>query len=342
MKKKWMAAAALFCVVCVAAGCGKKDIRIADLKEVETDDYVTLPDYKNLQVTVPAKVEITDDYVKSFINSRIDAVSDLHELTGTVENGDVVNIDYAGTIDGTAFQGGTAQGQLLEIGSGGFIEGFEEGLVGASVGETKQLTLKFPDDYRNADVAGKDCAFAVKINYILTDLTDENVSLVDEGYQNAETYREDAKRMLVEYNEYQFERELRNDIAVNLLAGCTFEEIPQSLTDDYKNSLRMDFENAAAAENAGLEEYMAAVYGVTAENMESTLDEMAQRCAKEGIALQAIANREGLFILDEELDAVISGEALATQEQDEEQIRENIRVNLLYDKVYEFLVDIYE
>lgn len=336
MKKRWMTAAVLACVLGMLAGCGKKDIRIADLKDLKTEDYVTLPDYKNLQMAKPEKVEISDDYVKSYIHSKINAVSALHELAGSVENGDVVNIDYAGTIDGTAFQGGTAQGQLLEIGSGSFIEGFEEGLIGAGVGETKQLSLKFPENYRNADLAGKDCGFAVKINYILAELTDENVNLVDDGYQSVQEYREDAKSFLTEYTEYEYERTLRNNIATSLITGCTYQEIPQSLIDDYKNDLKADFEDAAAEAGVGLEEYMMQVYRVSADNLEDELGTMAKRCAKEGLALQAIAEQEGIFVSDEELDA-----AIAEYELEEDGEKENIKMNLLYNKVYEFLVNFY-
>lgn len=332
----------LLCMAAVVAGCGKKDIKITDLKDAEVEKYVTLPDYKNLQVERPEKLEITDAYVKSYINNRVDAVSDLHELTGTVENGDVVNIDYAGTIDGTAFQGGTAQGQLLEIGSGSFIDGFEEGLVGANVGETKQLSLKFPDNYRSADVAGKDCVFAVKINYILSELTDENVNLVDPGYQSVETYREDAKNMLIEYTEYQYERELENSIASNLIAGSTYQEIPESLIEDYKSSLRTDFENAAKDAGVSLEEYMTNTYNISADSLEDELGTIAERCAREGLALQAIADQEGISVTDEELDAAFAEYASASGDAEENPERENVRVNLLYDKVYSFLTDIYK
>lgn len=342
MKKKVMAALLMLCMASIVTGCGKENIKIADLKDTEVEKYVTLPDYKNLQVERPEKIEITDAYVKSYISNRVDAVSDLHELTGTVENGDVVNIDYAGTIDGTAFQGGTAQGQLLEIGSDSFIDGFEDGLIGASVGETKQLSLKFPDDYRSADVAGKDCVFAVKINYILSELTDENVNLVDPGYESAEAYREDAKNMLVEYTEYQYERELENSIASNLIAGSTYEEIPESLIEDYESSLRTDFENAAKEAGVSLEEYMTNTYYIAADSLDDEMRTIAERCAREGLALQAIAKQEGISVTDEELDAAIAEYAAASGDAGEEPEKENVRVNLLYDKVYTFLADIYK
>lgn len=332
----------LLCATAIVTGCGKNNITIADLKDVEAEKYVTLPDYKNLQVEQPEKVEITDAYVKSYINNRVNAVSDLHELTGTVENGDVVNIDYAGTIDGTAFQGGTAQGQLLEIGSGSFIDGFEDGLVGANVGETKQLSLKFPDNYRSADVAGKDCIFAVKINYILSELTDENVNLVDPGYQSVETYWEDAKNNLIELTEDQYERTLKTSIASNLIAGSTYQEIPESLIEDYKSSLRTDFENEAESAGMSLEEYMENVYYTSADSIDEEIGTIAEWCAKEGLALQAIADQEGISVPDEEVDAAIAEYTAAVGDAGEELEKENVRVNLLHDKVYTFLADIYK
>lgn len=330
----------LLCMLGALTGCGKSNITIADLKEEEVEKYVTLPDYKNMDVTRPGKIEITDDYVKNYINNRINGVSEMHKLIGTVENGDVVNIDYAGTIDGTAFEGGTAQGQLLEIGSGSFIEGFEEGLIGADVGDMKELYLQFPENYKSADVAGKECVFAVKINYILEDLTDENVHLVDGGYQSAEAYREDAKNMLVEYTQYQYDRELENYIATSLVAGCTYEEVPQSLVDDYRASLQKDFENAAATAGKTFEQYMADTYNISTDSVEEEMAAIALRCAREGLAVQAIANAEGLSVSDEEMDQLIA-EYTAAGNAEEDLDKEMLRINMLYEKVYDFLKDIY-
>lgn len=341
MEKRWRTAVLLLGVLGILAGCGKSNITIADLKDTETEKFVTLPDYKNLEVAKPQKIEITDDYVKSYLHNRINAVDAMHELTGTVENGDVVNIDYAGTIDGTAFQGGTAQSQLLEIGSGAFIAGFEEGLIGASVGETKELNLQFPEDYKgNAELAGKDCVFAVTINYILAELTDDNVNLVDEGYRSAAAYREDAKNMLTEYTQYQYDRELENYIATSLIAGCTYKEVPQSLVDDYRTSLQTEFENAAEAAGVTFEQYMAATYQIAADSMEDEMASIALRCAREGLAIQAIADAEGLSVSEEEVDALIA-DYTAAGSPEEDLNKDMLRVNLLYEKVYGLLKDIY-
>lgn len=339
MGKRWKAALLLLGALGVLAGCGKNNIAIADLRDTEVEKYVTLPDYKNLEVAGPQKTEITDEYVKSYLNSRIDAVSGMHELTGTVENGDVVNIDYAGTIDGTAFQGGTAQSQLLEIGSGSFIAGFEEGLIGANVGDTKELDLQFPENYINAEYAGKDCVFAVTINYVLAELTDDNVNLVDQGYQSAAAYREDAEKMLKEFAQYQYDRELENYIATSLIAACTYEEVPVSLVEDYRANLQAEYENIAAEAGMTFEEYMTRTYQVAADSIDDEMAAIALRCAKEGLAVQAIADAEGISVSDEELDAVMADYTAVSAEEDPD--REMVRVNLLYEKVYDVLKDIY-
>ncbi len=348
MKKRMMTAVALICMMSMLTGCEKSNVTLANLADTAVEKYVVLPDYKNLELTRPEKLEITDDYVKSYINNRINSIEEMHEMTGTVENGDVVNIDYAGTIDGTAFEGGTAQSQLLEIGSGSFIAGFEEGLVGAQVGETKELALRFPENYGYAEFAGKDCTFVVKINYILAELTDDNVGLVEMGYESAESYREITRAMLTEYTQYEYERELENSIATALMEGCTFKEMPKSLTEDYESSLRADFENAAEQMGETLEEYMTETYQITADNMDDELYAIARQGAREALVIQAIANAEGISVSEEEVDAMsvsyieLGEEGTLGEESEEEVNKDMIRVNLLYDKVYDFLLNIYK
>ena len=111
--------------------------------------------------------------------------------------------------------------------------------------------------------------------------------------------------------------------------------------EDYKSSLKTDFENAAAEAGVSLEEYMANTYYISADSLEDELGKIAERCAKEGLALQAIADQEGISVTDVELNATIAEYTSAAGDAGEEPERENVRVNLLYDKVYDFLMDIY-
>ncbi len=346
MKKKKIAALCLIAGIMGAlAGCGNKEMTAADIRDMKVEEYVTLPDYKALNIYVDEKPEVTDMDVELYIRSRADELEEMHQYSGKVASGDVVNIDYAGTIDGTAFEGGTSQDYLLEIGSGSFIPGFEDGLVGKDVGETVDLSLQFPANYRNAEVAGKECIFAVKINYILVPLSDENVNMLDADYTSVEAYRTDVEKLLVDYVDYQYNTEMKNGVAIELLQGCTFEELPESLVADYRADLKADFEETAAENGLTLEEYMLQAYNVTADRVEESLDSIALQCAQEAVALQAIANQEGIDISDEELDEEIqtateqAGYTTPEELLGEEYDKESIRISLLNNKVYDFLIE---
>ena len=151
------------------------------LKGVTAADYVTLPD-DYAAITIDAALgEVDEQDVTDYINSNILAnFATVNQITDrAAADGDTVNIDYVGTIDGVAFEGGDTQGQGtdLELGSGAYIDGFEEQIVGHTPGETFDVNVTFPEDYGNADVAGKDAVFSTTLNYIsetvLPELTDE-------------------------------------------------------------------------------------------------------------------------------------------------------------------------
>ena len=153
-----LAASALLCA------CGSREY----LKDVKASDYVTLGDYTGLEVN-EEKTEINDTIVNDYIESYLlPSFATVEEVTGrSVEEGDTVNIDYAGYLNGEQFDGGTASGQNLTIGSHRFIDGFEDGLIGANAGDTLSLNLTFPDPYPNdPDLAGKPVVFEVTVNSI--------------------------------------------------------------------------------------------------------------------------------------------------------------------------------
>ena len=167
----------------------------------EISDYLEIDDedYKGLSIEVAPPVQVTEDEIQAYMTSEVEA-ADLYEETteGVVEMGDLVNIDYVGTKDGEAFDGGTADNYDLEIGSGSFIDGFEEGLVGQEIGDTVELPLTFPEDYWNEDLAGAEVVFTVTLNAIkeLPELTDEIAKKVSGGeYDTLEAYKESVRKM---------------------------------------------------------------------------------------------------------------------------------------------------
>ena len=204
MKKKLMLLLCTVCAVTLLGGCGtgnkntggkkestektekteEKDDSEKEKASIEynVDDYVELGEYKGLEVSL-GTYEVKDEDVKSRIESILTSYPVYEDLDkDTVEDGDFVNIDYEGIKDGEAFNGGTAEGAVLEIGSNSFIDGFEEGLIGKKVGEKTDLNLTFPEDYQNEELAGQEVVFHVTVNKIVskTDMTYDQ--WVKDGY----------------------------------------------------------------------------------------------------------------------------------------------------------------
>ena len=170
------------------------EFNVADLPVYDPSEYVTLGEYKGLTIEVDL-VEVTDEDVMSQI--ALETKQTVSE--GTVEEGDIVNIDYVGKIDGEEFEGGSAEGYDLEIGSSTFIDGFEEGIIGMQTGETKDLELTFPEDYHSEELDGLDVIFTVTVNSIsrAPELTDEVAGSIVEG-MTAEAYQESVRQDLEE------------------------------------------------------------------------------------------------------------------------------------------------
>ncbi len=229
-----------------------KDLSAKELlKGLEYDPltYVKLPkDFRKLELKVEGDYEYTDEKFKEYINGNLSYFNTYTAVDkDTVEKGDFVNIDYEGKIGGKAFEGGTAKGYELEIGSGSFIEGFEEGLIGKKKGETVDLKLKFPDDYQNPDFAGKEAVFTVTINSIdeakavtYDTLTDEFVkeNMAAYGYSTAEEYLESERENYKSSLETQKKQLTANALDQKVYEESDFSGVPKKeMEKTYKEQL---------------------------------------------------------------------------------------------------------
>jgi len=224
MKKKTLGLLAAILSVCMLAGCGAKDTgdgtgtstgtgtESTALKDMDVDKYVTLGEYKGLAASVDT-VEVDEDEWDTLVNNvyyeNITAENG-GIMDRAVETGDTVNIDYEGKKDDVAFDGGTAQGYDLTIGSGSFIAGFEDGLIGVMPGETVDLDLTFPENYGNSDLAGQAVVFTVTVNYIQPaqdgEFSDEIISNFGiDGVTNEEELRQYAYDYLNENAQQNYE-----------------------------------------------------------------------------------------------------------------------------------------
>lgn len=315
----------------------------AYLSGINVADYVTLGEYKGVEVSVDAPV-VTDEYLDSYIDYVLQSNMVTTEITDRpVEEGDIVNIDYEGKIDGVAFDGGTAQGYDLTIGSGTFIDGFEDGLIGAETGETVDVNVTFPENYQGEEVAGKDAVFTVTVNSIsvetLPELTDEFVQGLDVGVNTVEEYRQYAYDLLME--EEQATHDSNAEIAVleAVMARSQIQDPPEDMTNRYYNRIIDNMTYYASLYGYDLETFLS-MQGTS----EDAIRESAAQAGQEIIVMQAIADAEGLSVTDEELDAEIETNAGSLGYDDVEEYRasldvEGYREYMMSEKVLNFLLE---
>lgn len=299
MKKRTAAVTVLLAAAVFLAGCGD-DSKKAWLDEIKASDYVKLGEYKGIEVS-QAKPAVTEEERDSYISYFLKMDPD----RGVIE-GDTVNIDYVGTKDGTAFEGGTASGASLTIGSGSFIEGFEDGLIGAKKGDTVELNLQFPADYRATELAGQDVVFTVTVNSILAgeeqELTDGYVKgLGIDGVETVDAYRQYVYDMLLAQAEQTYDTNVENLIADEVISRCEFtKDPPQAMVERYTETLKQNLTNQAASYGMDLMQFLGN-YGMDESNYEENLKSQAVKSAQQYIVLKAIADAEKISVSDEEI-----------------------------------------
>ncbi len=311
----------------------------AYLSGIRASDYVNLGEYKGIAVT-QAPPEVTDEYRDSYI----DYLLCIDPNRGVIE-GDTVNIDYAGTLDGVPFEGGTASGQELLIGSGRFVPGFEEGLLGAKTGETVEVPLTFPENYHE-ELAGKDVVFTVTINSIMAqepqELTDEYVKGLDIGLSTVEEYRQYAYDALYEDALETYEMQVEDAALGIAFERCEFtKEPPEEMVERHMEILTSNLSMQAAGYGMTLSQLME-MYGMDEAAYQEEFRSQAVEYVRQQIMIQAIADAEGLRVSEEEyrgeLEGLLEGSAFGTVAELEEALDgEGYREYMLSQKVLGFL-----
>ena len=269
-----------------------------DLKfnvEVFVRPDVTLGEYKGLEVEV-ALQELTDAMVDAEIERDRDKASRTIDVEDRpVENGDIVNLDYAGTVDGVAFAGGTAEKQTLTIGSGSFIPGFEEQMVGMSIGEEKDLNVTFPKEYHAEELAGKDAVFHVKVNGIQKiekpELDDDFAADVSE-FDTFADYKADVVKRLTDRIEQSNENAIKNALVEKATENAQVD-IPQAMIDTQGDYMIREMEMNAAYQGIRLDDYLKYM-GMTREALKAQNEPEATRRVKNELVIEAIRKAENL------------------------------------------------
>lgn len=319
---------------------------ITIVAEIPVMPEVKLGKYTGLKVNVKPE-EVTDKDVELELKRVQNQNTRLVEKDGTIENGDVANIDFKGSIDGEYFEGGTAEGYDLEIGSHSFIDTFEDQLVGLKTGDTKDVMVKFPENYGAENLAGKPAKFEVKVNAVkvkeLPEINDEFASNVSE-FETLDEYKKHIKEHLGEHAKEDAKIKTQNEIINKIVEGVECD-VPELLAKRELDALMQDMEYRLMYQGASLEAY-AEYIGKTVDEIREERKEDAVKSVKIRLALQEILNAEKIDVTDKDIDKYVENIAKKANKSLEEykstltdERLSYIKNELLMTKLLDFLVE---
>ncbi|APT45817.1 trigger factor [Bacillus safensis] len=276
--------------------------------KVTVKPEVKLGDYKGLNVEKD-DTAVTDEDVQEELKGMQNRQAELVvKEEGAIENGDTVVLDFEGFVDGKAFEGGKAENYSLEVGSGSFIPGFEEQLVGLEAGAEKDVEVTFPEEYHAEDLAGKPAVFKVKIHEIkakeLPALDDEFAKDVDEEVETLAELTEKTKKRLEEAKENEAEGKLREELVAKASENAEVD-IPQAMVDTELDRMMKEFEQRLQMQGMNLELYFQ-FSGQDEDALKEQMKEDAAKRVKSNLTLEAIAAAENLQVSDEEVEEELS------------------------------------
>lgn len=316
----------------------------ADVENIK--DYVKLGEYQNLEISEAPKQEVTEEVLENNIHYLLLKKYKPVEVTEdrAVQQDDTVNIDYTGYMDGEAFEGGADTGADLLIGSGQFISGFEDGLVGHKKGEEVTLDLTFPDPYeQNESLSGKAVQFKVKINKISAapELTDAWVAENTE-FKTVDEFKQNQKELLQASLDIDYEGQIKADLFALVVENSEILKYPEKLMEETKVTVKEQL-NSMYQMQAGItfDDYVDS-QGLSEEDVDKGLEDSAKQYLTQNLIVQALMDAEGMEFTEKEYEkekeayAVSSGfPDVATMEQyaSPEQIKDNVLWNAVCEKI---------
>ncbi|MDO4678601.1 MAG: trigger factor [Eubacteriales bacterium] len=273
----------------------KADTRLVSVKDLEK--YVKLGEYKGITLDKVVSVISEDDLAAQIDENLMKAAE---EISGGAEMGDLVTINFVGTKDGEAFDGGTANNYDLTLGAGGMIPGFEDGIVGMKKGETKDLNLTFPEDYHEPSFAGEDVVFKITCQKVRrkAELTDEWAAKQGD-YKTADDYRAGIKAQMEEAARKAADEELKNSAWLQVVDSSEVLEYPQEDIEKQKKEYKKITQRFADQAEMELEEFVES-QNMTMEQFEASMQQYAELIVKQDLVIQAILDAENISLNDEE------------------------------------------
>ncbi|CAL28187.1 trigger factor [Staphylococcus carnosus] len=288
-----------------------KDLKFDATVTVQPE--VKLGEYKGLEIE-KQNADLTDEELQEAIDHSLGHLAEMViKEDGSVEEGDTVNIDFDGYVDGEQFEGGQAESYDLEIGSGMFIPGFEEQLVGLKTGDEKDVKVTFPEEYHAEELAGKEATFKVKINEIkyknVPELDDEIANELDSDADNVEEYKENLRKRLSEEKKVNAEN-VEKEEAINKAVNNAEVDIPEAMINNELDRMMQEFAQRIQQSGLNLETYFQ-ISGQDESQLREQMKDDAEERVKTNLTLNAIANAEEVEATEEDIDKEL--EAMSTQ-----------------------------
>ena len=299
--------------------------------EVVTKPEVKLGDYKNLEVSVEATKEVTDAEVDEKVERERNSLAELIVKEGAAELGDTVVIDFVGSGDGVEFDGGKGENFSLELGSGQFIPGFEDQLVGAKAGETVEVNVTFPEQYQAEDLAGKDAKFVTTVHEVkakeVPALDDELAKDIDEEVETLDELKAKYRKELESAKEIAFDDAVEGAALELAVANAEIVELPEEMVHDEVHRAMNEFMGNMQRQGISPEMYFQ-LTGTTEEDLHKQYEADADKRVKTNLVIEAIAKAEGFEASDEEIEKEINDLA-SEYNMEVEQVRNLLSADML-------------
>ncbi|AUW97294.1 trigger factor [Streptococcus pluranimalium] len=299
--------------------------------EVVTKPEVKLGDYKDLEVSVDASKEVSEDEVTEKIERERKNLAELVIKEEAAENGDTVVIDFVGSVDGVEFDGGKGDNFSLELGSGQFIPGFEDQLVGSKAGDEVEVKVTFPEDYQAEDLAGKDAVFATTVHEVKTkevpELDDELAKDIDEEVETLDELKAKYRKELEAAKEIAYDDAVEGAAIELAVENAEIVELPEEMVHDEVHRAMNEFMGNMQRQGISPEMYFQ-LTGTSEEDLHKQYEADADKRVKTNLVIEAIAKAEGFEASEEEVEKEITDLA-AEYNMDAEQVRSLLSPEML-------------
>ena len=277
--------------------------------EVVTKPEVKLGAYKDLEVSVEVSKEVTDEDVDAKLENERKNLAELVVKEGAAENGDTVVIDFVGSVDGVEFDGGKGENHSLELGSGQFIPGFEDQLVGSKPGDEVEVKVTFPEDYQATDLAGKDAVFVTKVNEVkakeVPALDDELAKDLDDEVETLDELKAKYRKELEAAKEIAFDDAVEGAALDLAVENAEIVELPAEMVEDEVHRAMNEFMGNMQRQGISPEMYFQ-ITGTTQEDLHKQYEADADKRVKTNLVIEAVAAAEGFDATEEEIQKEIN------------------------------------